>query len=698
MKRKATLSALLALVVGAPALVAPIVAPSLAPTASAQAPAEYPDVPLDHWAYNAINKLSAAGVLEGYPNGQYQGNRAMTRYEFAVAIARLLQNLPTGGGPAGPKGDTGAAGPAGPKGDTGATGPAGTVPNISNLVTKQELADAIDALRKEFRPELEALGVRIDGLDARVTALENRVVKPPRLTITPSILHRTGVATYIDNELGGRNGGTVITRLGIPGVPDIPDDLIDSGGYMNGNPGYLGTFRDFTDYNDSAGDKKFSYTDFEVRMTDRITDKLTLNAAIRSLSGTQEDPWTGEFSSTSTNSTPGAIGGIVDGSLTSAGGDTQLQIREANVVADLSGSSTLGLRGLTATLGRQRTQHSQGLLYSNDLAPTDQLHLEGNLGPVQIGAFIGTNNNNTSIGLRNPYIDSGAVRYLGTTNDGQTNSLVNAVIGFPVLDPTDENYANNFFGPGQGRERRSGAAIGFPGEQSFANDGDIGGALTDDNESMVHAGINLFKIAGQPVRLGASYLFDGVEEQRGYGFDLTIPLFNRNVGIEYVRQTNYFSGEDADGKAYNITVPIIRSSKLDLNFAYGKADDEFEYFVSSSANPFARTYGEAIFDRQMALGAPMINGDGEFGDPQYMAAKKVYDIGGTLRIIKRLPIDFRYYSAEGTGGRELGNVLTVGTTFALTQGLDLEVKYGRYSPKGDWDNINYFRVGANVGF
>ncbi len=634
MKRKATLSALLALVVGAPALIAPIVAPSLAPTASAQAPAEYPDVPLDHWAYNAINKLSAAGILEGYPNGQYQGNRAMTRYEFAVAIARLLQNLPTstGGGAQGPQGIQGVAGPVGP------VGPAGSIANVnlSNLVTKPELADALDALRREFRTELEALGVRVDGLDARVTALENRVVKAPRLTITPSILHRTGVANYIDNEAGGRAGGTNDGLGLVNGInPFVPVGV---------NP------LDLTNDNDTGGDKKFSYTDFEVRLTDRITDRLTLNAAIRSLSGTQEDPWAGEFNAN-------------DGGASQGG---NFQIREANVVADLSGSRTLGLRGLTATLGRQRTSYAQGLLYSNDLAPTDQLNLNANIGPVQVGAFIGSNNNNTAFGVEGPYINNGAVPFFGSS------------AGSP-------NFASNL------NEFLSGAAVGFP---SVA----LADPLTDDNEAMVHAGINLFKIAGQPVRLGASYLFSGVQDQRGYGVDLTIPLFNRNVGIEYVKQSNYFQAGDASGNAYNITVPVLRTSKLDLNFAYGKANDEFEYFVSSAANPFARTYGEAIFDRQMALGAPLINGDGQAGDPQYMAAKKVYDIAGTLRLIKRLPIDFRYYSADGTGGRDLGNVITVGTTLALTQGLDLELKYGRYNPKGDIDSINYFRVGANVGF
>lgn len=659
MKRKAALSALLALAVGTPALVAPIVAPSLAPVAQAQAPAEYPDVPLDHWAYNAINKLSQAGVLEGYPNGQYQGNRAMTRYEFAVAIARLLQNQAPG--TKGDKGDKGDAGAAGATGATGARGPAGPV-DISNLVTKPELRDALDALKKEFKDELAALGVRVDELDARVTALENRVVKPPRMTVSASLLTRMGTANYIDNRNGGRFGGTgIIDGLipdnliysgdpTVPGAPGFPETY-GSAGFMNTNPQILFGTRNLTDYNGQRGDKKFSYTDFEVRLTDRVSDKLTLNAAIRSLSGTSEDPWAGEL----------------DGS-----NSTNIQIREANAVADLG--------RVTATLGRQRTKIASGLLYDNDLAPTDQFQVQGNLGPVQLTAFVGSTNNNLGVGQTNPYTNSGAVRYLGTTSTWATSPSSN--FGFA--------FGSN--------ERNSGAVIGFPGLQSYVYPFTENRARIDDNEALVRGAINLFKISGQPVQLGASYLAGGVEGQKGYGFDLTIPLFNRNVGVEYVKQSNYFYGGEADGNAYNITVPVLRTKTLDLNFAYGKASDDFEYFAASAANPFARTYGEAVFDRGLALGAPLINGDGEAGDPQYMAAKKVYDIGGTLRVIKRLPIDFRYYSAKGTGGRELGNVWTVGTTYALTQGLDLEVKYGRYSPKGDWDNISYFRVGANVGF
>ena len=92
------LSVLLGLALGAPAVVAPVVMPSHAPAAIAQETAEYPDVPQNHWAYDAINKLSQAGIIEGMPNGTYMGNKPMTRYEFAVAVARILDKI---GGPGG---------------------------------------------------------------------------------------------------------------------------------------------------------------------------------------------------------------------------------------------------------------------------------------------------------------------------------------------------------------------------------------------------------------------------------------------------------------------------------------------------------------------------------------------------------------------------------------------------------------------
>lgn len=59
-------------------------------TASAYAANPFSDVPAGHWAYDAVNKLAAEGVIEGYPGGTYGGDRLMTRYEMAQITAKAM--------------------------------------------------------------------------------------------------------------------------------------------------------------------------------------------------------------------------------------------------------------------------------------------------------------------------------------------------------------------------------------------------------------------------------------------------------------------------------------------------------------------------------------------------------------------------------------------------------------------------------
>ncbi|MGH2361504.1 MAG: S-layer homology domain-containing protein [bacterium] len=70
------LAAILSLALVAPALAQP-----------------FADVPTDHWAYDAIAELAAKGLVEGYPDGAFRGDRAMTRYEMAMVVARLLARI-----------------------------------------------------------------------------------------------------------------------------------------------------------------------------------------------------------------------------------------------------------------------------------------------------------------------------------------------------------------------------------------------------------------------------------------------------------------------------------------------------------------------------------------------------------------------------------------------------------------------------
>ena len=659
MKKITKMSALLAIAAAAPA----VVAPGLVAPAQAQDRPEFQDVPLTHWAYPALQKLAAAGILEGYPpTGNFIGQRPMTRYEFAVAIARLLDRIQ--GGVAGPKGDPGPPGPQGIQGIPGiAGGPGGGTPvDVSRFLTRDQILAIIEPLQREFRDELARLGARVDALENRMQAVETRVPQPPRLTFAPALLHREGYASYIGG--GGRNflrdnvssvtganglvannngGLTPNNRQGGPGI--LPNFQTGLGPDYNG--GYVNPRADR--YTADIARKKFSYTDLELRLTDRVSDRISLNAAFRALGSNQEDPWVGE-----------SQGGVF--------------IREAYANLDLTDRKFLGLSGITASIGLQRTAIAQGLLYDNQLQPTNQMRGDALLGPITITGITGTQNDVDSLmpglgGNVDPYTNQGAVRYLSS-------------------GPDDRQQLN----------------VGTPSAL-------FGFTPANDNETLVRGAVNVFKIAGRPVALGYTRLFDGYRRQEGDSFDVSLPLFNRTIGFEYVRQYRQADGSDFKGNkptAYNATLNVLRTSVLDLNVAYGYAEGDFEYFAASSANPYARTYGEAIFDRPMALGAPLLNNQ-SLGNNEaaFLTAKRAFDVNGTVRlpisILRRVPLAFRYYKADAGGSfnerRDLGQVYSLGTKINVTPGIDVEAKYGIYKPSGDTlENIDYFRVGASIGF
>jgi hypothetical protein len=67
-----------------------------APTvlAADRAPANpFADVPVNNWAYQAIDQLHSDGLIEGYPNGYYRGQRPLTRYEVAVLTQRVVDKI-----------------------------------------------------------------------------------------------------------------------------------------------------------------------------------------------------------------------------------------------------------------------------------------------------------------------------------------------------------------------------------------------------------------------------------------------------------------------------------------------------------------------------------------------------------------------------------------------------------------------------
>lgn len=122
-------------------------------TVSAYAANPFSDVPAGHWAYDAVNKLAAEGVVEGYPDGTYGGDRLMTRYEMAQIVAKAMAN--------------------------GAN---------------------VDKLAAEFAGELDSLGVRVANLEK----------KADNVRITGQIRYEYGDRS---GDLGGKLGKVVKHRL-----------------------------------------------------------------------------------------------------------------------------------------------------------------------------------------------------------------------------------------------------------------------------------------------------------------------------------------------------------------------------------------------------------------------------------------------------------------------------------------------------
>jgi hypothetical protein len=133
---------------------------------AAQAQSPFADVKPTHWAYQAVTELQAKGIIKGYPNGYFQGQRTLTRYEFAVALQRALAAIPPGNstpGPVGPQGTPGEPGPAGPQGPVGPPG-----------MTPEEVTRLMN-LTDMFQRELASLGMDINQIKSRLDALGKRV-------------------------------------------------------------------------------------------------------------------------------------------------------------------------------------------------------------------------------------------------------------------------------------------------------------------------------------------------------------------------------------------------------------------------------------------------------------------------------------------------------------------------------------------
>jgi predicted porin len=158
----------------------------------------FEDVPTDHWAYQAVNSLQERGIVIGYPDGTFSGKRAMTRYEFAVATARLIDwvnsqmdtriaAIKPGGGITEEQARSiareeaeRAAGEAREAAVNAARDAAQEAARdavreaLANVPTRQDL-ETVRRLVEEFRDELQTLGADVQRLQDQINNLKERV-------------------------------------------------------------------------------------------------------------------------------------------------------------------------------------------------------------------------------------------------------------------------------------------------------------------------------------------------------------------------------------------------------------------------------------------------------------------------------------------------------------------------------------------
>jgi len=146
----------------------------------------FPDVKDDHWAKDAVAALAAKGLLEGYPDGTFKGDRAATRWEVAMIVARLLAKMEQA---------------------------------HATFATKAEL-DELRKLVNALKDELDALGVRVTNLEENVGRLDKRVTELERITFYGYVDTRGSMSTFqnsanTDNS-NGALGGTAVTGANVP--------------------------------------------------------------------------------------------------------------------------------------------------------------------------------------------------------------------------------------------------------------------------------------------------------------------------------------------------------------------------------------------------------------------------------------------------------------------------------------------------
>ena len=186
-----------------------------APQAKAQA-APFLDTPTNHWAYEAVQNLAKRGIVIGYPDGTYGGKRPMTRYEFAVAINRMLLTLD----------------------EIKMAQQNGTPPPAAAQGLTQDELNQIQALIDKFRPELDTIQTNLKQAQDDIDALRADVLDAKALANKAQATADNSYGTGADRKF--QISGYIQARFqaaasGQGGLDRFPQGVAGGAGSYNGN-------------------------------------------------------------------------------------------------------------------------------------------------------------------------------------------------------------------------------------------------------------------------------------------------------------------------------------------------------------------------------------------------------------------------------------------------------------------------------
>lgn len=231
----------------------------------------YDDVPTNHWAYESVKSLTEKGLLQGFPNGTFKGDKPMTRYNFAVVIDRMLKRyneLSENGG-------------INSKDMKSLEGLVSEFINELEAISDdvKTLKEDVKSLEKEFaktKGEVSEIKEKNEVLEQKVDKVAERV---GNVKVSGDMLAQ--VFDYTESNTNVDNFQNVKVRIGFNAQPTEKveadfkyvayDKDLDSNG-NSGNPTNITGGPSFSKYGATAGDSRVEVANIKVKNVIRDND------------------------------------------------------------------------------------------------------------------------------------------------------------------------------------------------------------------------------------------------------------------------------------------------------------------------------------------------------------------------------------------------------------------------------------------